>query len=89
LTTADVPFAKTRDVWMDQLASNMRPYCPCEPMDSEDTLFILYTSGSTGQPKGLAHTTAGYMLHTVSVGASTCSMLLHQVSFMMGALSCV
>ncbi|MEM7680519.1 MAG: acetate--CoA ligase [Planctomycetota bacterium] len=38
--------------------------CPCEPMDSEDLLFILYTSGSTGKPKGIMHTTAGYLLYT-------------------------
>ena len=36
--------------------------CPCEPMDSEDPLFILYTSGSTGKPKGVMHTTGGYLL---------------------------
>ncbi|RYG47360.1 acetate--CoA ligase, partial [bacterium] len=35
--------------------------CPCEPMDSEDLLFILYTSGSTGKPKGITHTTGGYL----------------------------
>ena len=36
--------------------------CPCEPMSSEDPLFILYTSGSTGKPKGVMHTTGGYLL---------------------------
>ncbi|HEY1628056.1 MAG TPA: acetate--CoA ligase, partial [Streptosporangiaceae bacterium] len=35
--------------------------CPCEPMDSEDLLFLLYSSGTTGKPKGIAHTTAGYL----------------------------
>jgi len=39
-----------------------RPYCPAEPLDSEDTLFLLYTSGSTGTPKGMLHTQAGYLL---------------------------
>jgi acetyl-CoA synthetase len=42
---------------------SQRPYCPCEPMDSEDLLFLLYTSGSTGKPKAVAHTTAGYLLY--------------------------
>lgn len=53
----------TRDVWMHDLLPKVRPYCPCEAMDSEDTLFILYTSGSTGKPKGVAHSTAGYLLN--------------------------
>ena len=44
------------------LISNFEPHCECEPMDSEDPLFILYTSGSTGKPKGVLHTTAGYLL---------------------------
>jgi len=39
-----------------------RPYCPAEKLDSEDTLFLLYTSGSTGTPKGMLHTQAGYLL---------------------------
>jgi len=38
-------------------------WCPPEPLDSEDTAFLLYTSGSTGKPKGIRHTTGGYMLH--------------------------
>jgi len=52
-----------RDVWMNDLMSTVRPYCPCESMDSEDTLFYLYTSGSTGKPKGVAHSTAGYLMY--------------------------
>jgi acetyl-CoA synthetase len=52
-----------RDVTMDDQMKLVRPYCPCELMDSEDILFILYTSGSTGKPKGVAHTTAGYLLN--------------------------
>ena len=38
-----------------------RPHCPAEPMDAEDLLFILYTSGTTGKPKGIVHTTGGYL----------------------------
>jgi acetyl-CoA synthetase len=52
-----------KDVWMHELTPTVRPYCPCESMDSEDPLFILYTSGSTGKPKGVAHSTGGYLLN--------------------------
>lgn len=58
-----VPFFAPRDLWLDELMVAERPYCPIEDMDAEDTLFLLYTSGSTGQPKGIAHTTAGYLLY--------------------------
>jgi acetyl-CoA synthetase len=50
-----------RDVWWHDLVPNQSEDCPCEPMDSEDLLFILYTSGSTGKPKGIMHTTGGYL----------------------------
>eukprot|EP00516_Mucochytrium_quahogii_P000210 CAMPEP_0203760132 /NCGR_PEP_ID=MMETSP0098-20131031/13499_1 /ASSEMBLY_ACC=CAM_ASM_000208 /TAXON_ID=96639 /ORGANISM=" , Strain NY0313808BC1" /LENGTH=633 /DNA_ID=CAMNT_0050653589 /DNA_START=139 /DNA_END=2040 /DNA_ORIENTATION=+ len=63
-TGVDVNFVEGRDVWMEPEMEGQRPYCPATPMDAEDTLFYLYTSGSTGQPKGLAHTTAGYLLYT-------------------------
>eukprot|EP00916_Digyalum_oweni_P000089 GHVL01000119.1.p1 GENE.GHVL01000119.1~~GHVL01000119.1.p1 ORF type:complete len:523 (+),score=69.82 GHVL01000119.1:41-1609(+) len=51
------------DVDGTKLKNDERPYCPLEPMDSEDLLFILYTSGSTGKPKGLGHSSAGYLLY--------------------------
>lgn len=53
-----------RDVWWHDLVPNQSPDCPCEPMESEDLLFILYTSGSTGKPKGIVHTTGGYLTGT-------------------------
>lgn len=51
------------DIKMEAAMSKERPSCPVEVMDSEDTLFLLYTSGSTGQPKGLQHTTGGYLTY--------------------------
>jgi len=62
-TEGKVPFFEPRDIWLDEAMKAEKPYCPIEHMDSEDTLFLLYTSGSTGQPKGMAHTTAGYLLY--------------------------
>jgi acetyl-CoA synthetase len=53
-----------RDIWWHDLVPNQSEDCPCEPMDSEDLLFILYTSGSTGKPKGIMHTTGGYLTGT-------------------------
>lgn len=50
-----------RDIRWSDLVPGQSPECVCEPMDSEDLLYILYTSGSTGKPKGIMHTTGGYL----------------------------
>jgi len=60
-----VPFDDGRDLWWDELVaveSEDPSSCPCESMDSEDLLYLLYTSGTTAKPKGIAHTTAGYLV---------------------------
>ena len=59
---AAVEVDETRDVWWDQAIQNVPAYCEPEAMDSEDPLFILYTSGTTAKPKGILHTTGGYLL---------------------------
>lgn len=59
-----VDFDVSRDIWWHDAMENAIEACAPEWMDAEDPLFILYTSGSTGQPKGVLHTTAGYLLYT-------------------------
>ena len=59
-TGGDVPMTDGRDLWWHDVATDESEY-PCEPMDSEDLLYLLYTSGTTAKPKGIAHTTAGYL----------------------------
>ncbi|MGH9138970.1 MAG: acetate--CoA ligase [Acidimicrobiales bacterium] len=59
----DEPVAMTdgRDLWWHDLMASAEAECPCEPMDSEDLLYLLYTSGTTAKPKGIMHTTGGYL----------------------------
>ncbi|MEY2969023.1 MAG: acetyl-coenzyme synthetase [Actinomycetota bacterium] len=52
-----------RDHWYHDLMAKADAKCPAEPMDSEQLLFLLYTSGTTGKPKGIMHTTGGYLTH--------------------------
>lgn len=63
-TSGEINFNDSIDFWLNDACAAAETDCPCEPMDSEDFLFTLYTSGSTGQPKGLAHSSAGYLLYT-------------------------
>ena len=64
-TGGDVEIDEERDVWLHDLLADVSDdaaSCPCEEMDSEDLLYLLYTSGTTAKPKGIAHTTAGYLV---------------------------
>jgi acetyl-CoA synthetase len=59
---AHAPMQEGRDIWWHDVTATADAECPPEPMDAEDTLYILYTSGSTGKPKGILHTTGGYLV---------------------------
>ncbi|MBM1219539.1 acetate--CoA ligase [Ponticoccus sp. SC2-23] len=62
-TGGDIPMTEGRDFWLDELEAGVSADCPPEEMNAEDPLFILYTSGSTGQPKGVVHTSGGYLVY--------------------------
>jgi acetyl-CoA synthetase len=60
-TGNDVPMQDGRDHWWHELVDGVDEECAPEPMDSEDLLFLMYTSGTTAKPKGIVHTTGGYL----------------------------
>ncbi|HZP96553.1 MAG TPA: AMP-binding protein, partial [Candidatus Limnocylindria bacterium] len=60
-TKNEVPWTEGRDVWWHDLVATQKADCPAEPVDSEHMLYLLYTSGTTAKPKGIMHTTGGYL----------------------------
>jgi len=60
-TEEPVEMVNGRDRWYHELMDGASPDCPAEPMDAEDLLYLLYTSGTTAKPKGIMHTSGGYL----------------------------
>ena len=60
-TGGDIPWTEGRDVWWHEATEAASAECPAEPFDAEQMLYLLYTSGTTAKPKGIVHTTGGYL----------------------------
>src|SRR5437763_1869161 len=73
-TKQEVPWSEGRDVWWHDIVDRQKPECPAESLESEHMLYLLYTSGTTAKPKGIVHTTAGYL-----AGVATTHKLIFDV----------
>src|SRR3989440_8693348 len=73
-TKQDVSWTEGRDVWWHEIVDRQAPECPAESLESEHMLYLLYTSGTTAKPKGIVHTSAGYL-----AGVATTHKLIFDV----------